>query len=87
MNTAPLAQNLGSMNTPPHKPRPGDLILNRYMPNATEAEREEARENLKRLARVLMRIEARLAREWRERQTREIGGDEVDLRGDISPQP
>ena len=73
------------MDTPQLAPRPGDLILNRYVPNATEAEREEARENLKQLARVLMRIEARLAREWREKQTRESGGHAVDLRGDISP--
>jgi hypothetical protein len=73
------------MDTLLNAPRPGDLILNRYIPNAAEAEREEARENLKRLARVLMRIEARLAREWHERQTRETGGDEVDLRGYISP--
>jgi len=73
------------MNTPSHKPRPGDLILNRYMLNATEAEREDARENLKRLARVLMRIEARLAREWYEYQIRESGAGAVDSRGDVSP--
>ena len=73
------------MNTPSHKPRPGDLILNRYMPDATEQEREEARENLKQLARVLMRIEARLAREWYENQIRESGAGAVNLRGAISP--
>jgi len=73
------------MDTPQHAPHPGDFILNRYIPNATEAEREEARENLKQLARVLMRIEARLAREWHEKQIRESGAYAVDLRGDISP--
>jgi hypothetical protein len=40
--------------------RPGDHILNRYLPNATEAVREESRENLKRLARLLIRVHERL---------------------------
>ncbi len=41
--------------------RPGDSILRRYIPHATEAEREEARENLYRFARLLVRIHKRLA--------------------------
>jgi hypothetical protein len=51
------------MNTPSHKPRPGDLILNRYMLNATEEEREDARENLRAYATVILRIATRLATE------------------------
>ena len=51
-----------------HKPnpsnhRPGDLILDRYMPNATEAEREAARENLREFAIIVVGIAKRLARE------------------------
>ncbi|MEQ8594759.1 MAG: hypothetical protein RIC04_13890 [Parvibaculum sp.] len=46
--------------------KPGDLIIDRYMPNATEAEREEARENLRAYLAVAMRIAARL--EWEERE-------------------
>lgn len=52
-------------NNPERKP--GDLIIDRYMPNASEAEREEARENLRAYLAVAMRIAARLEREERER--------------------
>ena len=44
---------------PPH--RPGDIILNRYLPNAFPEKREEARENLRRLGRLLIRVHERLA--------------------------
>ena len=40
--------------------RPGDHILDRYMPNAAESEREEARENLRRLADLVIRVNERL---------------------------
>ena len=73
------------MDTPQQENRPGDLILNRYMPNATEEVRDEARENLRRLARVLLRIEERLAREWYEKQIRGSGGVKVDSERDTSP--
>jgi len=43
--------------------RPGDLILDRYMPNATEEEREAARQHLRDFAAALLRIFERLARE------------------------
>jgi hypothetical protein len=79
MNIAPLAQNLGSMNAPPHKPRPGDLILNRYMLNATEAEREEARENLRAYATVILCIATRLATEEYEQEIRAREADKVNL--------
>jgi len=63
-----------------HKPnpsspqRPGDLILNRYMPNATEEEREAARENLREFAIVIVGIAERIAKEENE-QAREILGE------------
>jgi len=41
--------------------RPGDIILNKYLPNASPEEREAARENLKRLARLLIRVHERPA--------------------------
>jgi len=40
---------------------PGDVILDRYLPNASMEEREAARENLRRLARLLIRVHERLA--------------------------
>jgi hypothetical protein len=40
---------------------PGDIILDRYLPNATAEEREAARENLRRLARLLIRVHVRRA--------------------------
>ena len=43
--------------------RPGDLILDRYMPGATPEEREAARENLKAALAALIRIEERRARQ------------------------
>lgn len=62
-----------------HKPnpsnyRPGDLILDRYMPNATEHEREVARENLRECAKIVVGIAKRLAKEENER-AREILGE------------
>lgn len=41
--------------------RPGDVILDRYLPSATAEERETARENLYRFARLLIRVHERLA--------------------------
>ena len=42
--------------------RPGDLFLDRYMPNATEGERELAYENLRGLISILVKIDQRIAR-------------------------
>jgi hypothetical protein len=42
--------------------KPGDIILDRYMPDADEAEREQARENLRRFAKALLRIAMRQTR-------------------------
>lgn len=49
------------MDTQPRTPRPGDFILDRYMPHASDEKCEEARENLRRLARLLIRVHARRA--------------------------
>jgi hypothetical protein len=63
----------------------GDRILDRYMPNATAEEREAARQNLRRLARVLIGIEDRLAREWYETRNREAGKDDVQSKQGVAP--
>ena len=51
--------------------KPGDLILDRYMPNATPAEREQGRENLYAFFAVLLRI-----------ATRRAGDDEIRAQSD-----
>jgi len=40
---------------------PGDILLDRYLSNSTHEEREVARENLRRLARLLIRVHERLS--------------------------
>lgn len=50
-------ETLGGMS------RPGDIILDRYMPDASPEAREEARENLYALAAAVVRICERIARE------------------------
>ena len=50
-------------DTAPRLP-PEDRIIERYMPDASPEEKAEARENLHRLAKVLMRIEDRMPLEW-----------------------
>lgn len=51
--------------------RPGDLFLDRYMPHASEEEREEAYENLRGLISILVEIDDRLAREKCDADSRE----------------
>ena len=58
--------------------RPGDVILDRYMPSATVEEREGARENLRKLARVLIEICDRLARERSAQSIRANGDGAID---------
>lgn len=43
--------------------QPGAGILDRYMPQASAEEREAARENLRRLAQLVIRVHERLSRE------------------------
>jgi len=52
--------------------QPGDLILDRYMPRATEVERDAARENLREYAKVILRIATRLAKEKAERERKKF---------------
>ena len=58
---------------------PADRILDRYMPEASATERQEAKDNLKRLARLLARIEDRMAREWHTPQIRDSTEETVNL--------
>ena len=60
----PAHERVGMHTKPSH--RPGDLFLDRYMPDATNEEREAAYENLLGLIQVLVEIDRRLARERRE---------------------
>jgi hypothetical protein len=46
--------------------RPGELSVDRYIPQATEEAREEAYANLRALVALLVRIDERLALEERE---------------------
>ena len=52
---------------------PGDLFIDRYMPGASEEEREQARENLRRLIAVLVRINDRVGRERDSRESELCG--------------
>jgi hypothetical protein len=73
------------MDTAQRARRPGDLILDRYMPSAPEAEREAARENLWAYAMVVLRIATRLATEEYEQEIRVRGADEVRLKRGTPP--
>ena len=57
---------------------PGDVILDRYMPDASPEEREAARTNLYGFVAVLLRIATREATEEAEQAIRANGGDEVE---------
>ena len=48
--------------------RPGQLFIDRYMPQATEEAREEAYANLRALVALLVRIDERLALEEQEQR-------------------
>jgi hypothetical protein len=65
------------MENPPNE-APELRIVNRYMPNATAEQREEAMANLRQLAQLLMRIEDRLAREWYAQQIRDSDAAAVE---------
>ena len=73
------------MDTQRPKRRPGDLILDHYMPDASDTEREEARENLRAYAAVVLRIATRLATEEHEQAIRARQGVEVDLQSGVMP--
>lgn len=65
------------METPPNESA-ALRIVNRYMPNTSAEEREQALDSVARLASILMRIEDRLARQWYEQQTRESDATAVE---------
>ena len=60
------------------KRRPGDVILDRYMPDATAEEREAARANLYGFVAVLLRIATREALDNVEKSIRANGEGEVE---------
>lgn len=60
------------------KRRPGDVILDRYMPDATPEERKAARANLYGFVTVLLRIATREALDNVEKSIRANGGGEVE---------
>lgn len=60
------------------KDAPELRIVNRYMPNATAEQREEAMANLRQLAQLLVRVENRLAREWYAQRIRDSGAVAVE---------
>jgi hypothetical protein len=60
------------------KRRPGDVILDRYMPDATLEEREAARTNLYGFVAVLLRIATREALDNVEKSIRANGVGEVE---------
>ena len=63
------------MENPSPDRRPGYVFIERYMPNASNEERERAYENLRGLIASLVEIDTRLARENREcRDSRESNG-------------
>ena len=61
-------------------PRPGDVFLDRYMPNASDTERENARANLYALLSALLHLEERRAREEDGAEIRENGDIAIDSR-------
>ncbi len=60
--------------------RPGDLFLDRYMPTASDEEREEAYENLRGLIAILIEIDDRLTREKRARRDSRKAGAQGKIR-------
>ena len=48
---------------------PEDIFIDRYMPGANDTEREYARENVRRLIAVLVRISYRIGRERDSRES------------------
>jgi hypothetical protein len=64
------------MNEKSRRPddKPADRLINRYMPNATPEERDSARYWLEQHARLTVRVEDRLAKEWWETKGKHLHG-------------
>jgi hypothetical protein len=58
--------------------KPGDYLLDRYMPNATPEKREEAREHLRQFARFLIRVHGRRIGDNPHREIRANKEDALD---------
>ena len=71
----------------PQERKPGDVFLDRYMPDATEADREAARANLYAYFGVLLRIATRRAEEDWEKGIRPKGFAAVESDGGANPLP
>jgi hypothetical protein len=71
----------------PQDREPGDVFLNRYMPNATHEEREQARQNLYDFFAVLLRIATRRMNEDHEREIRANADLALDSESGSSPLP
>lgn len=54
---------LGMMTPPPKKPRAGDFLLDRFLPDADTETRERAREAFRAIALHLIRMGLRIARD------------------------
>ena len=63
---------MASMSVQEAKRRPGDLILDRYMPNAAPEERERAHERLRRLALLVARVRERIEQGEATRENSEV---------------
>ena len=72
MDTSDHLPEVPKLNAHGRPWQPGDLILDRYMPHATEVEREAARENLRQYAEIILRIAKRLAKKDMEREKRKF---------------
>jgi len=75
------AQHHGSMAEP--KRRPGDLLLDRYFPDADKETREAARAQFGQFAEAIFRVGVRLAHE----EATAADSPKTDWRPTISPTP
>jgi hypothetical protein len=56
--------------------RPGEEFIDRYLPRATQTERDDAYENMRRFIALLMQINERLAREGLQRHDSPKSGED-----------
>ena len=75
------------MDTPQRERRPGDVIVDRYMPTATLEEREAARANLYAFVAVLLRCATRRANEESESEIRASDPAAVESDSGVTPPP
>ncbi len=73
------------MQLAPPERRPGDLIVDRYMPTATQEEREAARKTLYAFVAVLLRCATRHANEEYESEIRASDPGAVESDSGVTP--